>query len=480
VTLFGWDWRKETLASLDPLDRAIIDALETDGPWKQQSAKRVVLVGHSYGGLLMTRYVRDKPERVARTLTIGTPYWGAPKSIFPLAFGFETPGFSMLDLVLDPTALRQLAINLAGLYDLYPSGPFGPWLTVDGRAYGAGGGVRDYVQTIGGNVPLMQVGQENHEHYYEGFYDNDGTIDVRAVIGTGVDTIGSVRIRTPFGLAVNYINGDGTVPMRSGAQGDTNAAPMGDPIHRQYTCYVDHIDLPNHMPLLEAYRDFLDTGAVPRRLSDPCPLRGGRMDLTGELGVAPPAPTDSQPPVVGLDEAETQGLAEVIRLPDHTVVATSTRRQLTLRVQITDGTLIWQALDGDGVGAGYIYESLSGTLEITPAADVSELPLVTLDGRPVSPQSDPVPPEEGCNGGCNAEGRSSGVVAVALVALLRRRRRPRLGGVPRTPGERTAPAGLVGSSGADQLVVETEAQLEGSVSQGRRVPDRDGEKQWRA
>ena len=63
-----------------------------DGPWKDQQAGRVVLWGHSYGGLLIRAFVDGAGgARVARVLTAGTPYWGSPKSVFPLAFGVESP-----------------------------------------------------------------------------------------------------------------------------------------------------------------------------------------------------------------------------------------------------------------------------------------------------------------------------------------------------------------------------------------------------
>ena len=58
---------------------------------------------------------------MARVLTAGTPYWGAPKSVFPLTFGIESPVFSAMDLFINNDRLKLLARNLAGLYQLYPS-----------------------------------------------------------------------------------------------------------------------------------------------------------------------------------------------------------------------------------------------------------------------------------------------------------------------------------------------------------------------
>ena len=73
-------------------------------------------------------------DRVARVLTAGTPYWGSPKSFFPLAFGVESPGCSTLDLIINNDRLKSFAKNLSGLYNLYPSANFPPWLTRRRRA----------------------------------------------------------------------------------------------------------------------------------------------------------------------------------------------------------------------------------------------------------------------------------------------------------------------------------------------------------
>ena len=51
-----------------------------------------MLWGHSYGGLFIRAFIEGSGgDRVARVLTAGTPYWGSPKSFFPLAFGVESP-----------------------------------------------------------------------------------------------------------------------------------------------------------------------------------------------------------------------------------------------------------------------------------------------------------------------------------------------------------------------------------------------------
>ena len=61
---------------------------------KAQGVSRVAIVAHSMGGLVTRAYTHDpaRANRVARAVTVGTPYNGAPKAIFPLAFGTEMPG----------------------------------------------------------------------------------------------------------------------------------------------------------------------------------------------------------------------------------------------------------------------------------------------------------------------------------------------------------------------------------------------------
>ena len=137
-TLFGWDWRKRPQETFEELDQAIDTALARDGPWQNQKAGRVTLWGHSYGGLLIRSYIDDRARaaRVARVLTAGTPYWGAPKSVFPLAFGIESPLFSPMDALIDNARMQHLSRNLAGLDQLYPSDHFPGWLTVTGSVRG--------------------------------------------------------------------------------------------------------------------------------------------------------------------------------------------------------------------------------------------------------------------------------------------------------------------------------------------------------
>ena len=127
-----WDFRLAPDQQLNKLEGVIAEVL-TDPFARAQNLHRVVLVGHSFGGLFI-RAALDRPaiaDRVERVLTIGTPYWGSPKSIFPLCCGVEMPTFEAMDTFLDNSAFRVLSRRLTGLFYLMPTSHYGPWLWDD-------------------------------------------------------------------------------------------------------------------------------------------------------------------------------------------------------------------------------------------------------------------------------------------------------------------------------------------------------------
>ena len=246
---FGWDWRKAPTEEHRRPERR--DRRRARRPRMiAQGVKRVTLYGHSYGGLLARQYVDDptRARRVQRVLTAGTPFWGAPKPVFPLAFGQETPFDSNMDAMFDNTGLQELTKNLAGGYQLWPSANMPDWLSVDGTEL-RGSAIGGFVSSLGGNVILWGQARQRHADVYDGFFDDDGRIDVRAVRGVGVPSVGHIAItNTAPGEAdvtVDLTSGDKTVPAVSAGQGPvpTNA-PLGDPAHVQEVCGVEHVPLP--------------------------------------------------------------------------------------------------------------------------------------------------------------------------------------------------------------------------------------------
>lgn len=105
---FSWDWRKAPAESLDRLDQLVDKALGHDFA-KDQGVTRVVMYGHSYGGLLMREYQDLHPEKLARVLTAGTPFWGSAKPLNFATFGLENPlsGIADLDTLMPNAAASR-------------------------------------------------------------------------------------------------------------------------------------------------------------------------------------------------------------------------------------------------------------------------------------------------------------------------------------------------------------------------------------
>jgi hypothetical protein len=421
MKLFGWDFRKEPQATFDRLDQTITDALAQDGPWKDQKAGRVVLYGHSYGGLLIRSYIEgDGGAKVARVLTAGAPYWGSPKSIFPLAFGIESPLWSSMDLLINNTRMQSLAVNLAGLFHLYPSDHYGPWLTVNGTPQDQAG-VLNFVTLLGGNFDLLGRAFANHRDSIDGFYNRKGFIDVRVVAGKGLNTIGSFDfvVRDDGDLLVggNFVDGDETVPLTSAAQTQVEGArPLGDEVGLQYACNIKHVPLPGSAPVRDAYEDWLDYGRPPKRLKDDAcrTAVGGYYSYeSSTIGLQRPRSGSSglqrthsessslsaAAALVGaplsLDQAEATGLIDMLETPQQALVVVDDDIPVNLRVPISNGTFTYTPLTDGAEGQTLEYGPLTGTLELDPGAP-GGAPVVKLDGtlvegRAVKPPP-PIPP----------------------------------------------------------------------------------------
>ena len=323
-------------------------------------------------------------------LTEGTPYWGSPKAIFPLAFGIESPVFSALDALINNDRLKAFAVNLAGLYNLYPSDRYGPWLSVNGATQGHDG-VAAFVNTLGGNAALLEQAQGYHDSLYERFYDNGGAIDTRIVVGTGLPTIGNVSFATADNggeiAAGTFTNGDETVPGRSATQGAIGTrTPFGDPVHIQYSCNVSHAPMPGNAQLLDAYKDFIDHGAVPRKLPGPCSARGGVYRFRAATLGADPASRAAGP--MTLHQAQQQGLIDLLELPQDTFAVLDDDQPATLEVPITGGSFTYTPLKDDSQGTTLTYGPLTGLLVLRPGSP-GGAPAVTLNGVPVAPHGAP-------------------------------------------------------------------------------------------
>lgn len=334
---FGWDFRKGPDQTLERLDQFI------DRVRARHGASRVTLVAHSYGGLLSRWYI-DEPGRakkVARVANFGSPHWGAPKAWFAMAYGYESPSFSELDLATPDSVFKSFAKNLTGLYYLLPPeawfknapAELRNWLEVDDKPITGTYLVADQIRAFGGNSRIADEVAANQKKHISGFKRTNG-VDWRIFVGSGVAALGHVRAYSGTrDVQYSWVNGDGTVPLISQRQSaTTRGKQLGDKTPTYNFCEVPHMEEMERENIQNAVTPFIVSGHDPivdgkALWGNPCELEEREYIVTGdedtrsiELSKAVPAGAASararasQAPAerLSLQAAEAAGLVELI------------------------------------------------------------------------------------------------------------------------------------------------------------------------
>jgi pimeloyl-ACP methyl ester carboxylesterase len=393
---FSWDWRMSPAESLGRLDALVTKALGKDFAL-DQGLDRVVMYGHSYGGLLMREYQELHPDRLARVLTVGAPFWGATKPLNFATFGMENPlsGVADLDTLLPNAAAKSFAKNLAGLYWLVPSDHYGPWLKV-GNATQDQAGVRNYFTgTAGGNGALVDAGLAWHRKF-DGFSTSKGLVESRAVVGTGLPTIEAIDVsdvpRTDGELQVSLHLGQGdvTVPIRSASQGPLGThTPLGDPVHVQAVCGIGHMKLGGNPKVTEPYTEYLLQGRTPRKTEGACEMEATAIVVRNLQshpgGESVRARSAAAAPAGGLSlgAAAAAGRIQLLRYPGQPVAIVDEHHPVTLDVAGAGDQveLTITRYRGDNEMAAVTYRPGPGAVQVEAGADG---PTVTVDGQVVA------------------------------------------------------------------------------------------------
>ena len=430
--VYVWDWRKSPHLALDELD-AMVEFARCGGvlpaeavvcPQPDVVFPKVVLMGHSMGGLVIRDYINDqsRADKVARALTVGTPYWGSPKAIFPLAAGLESPAAEALDNLIVDAEFQEWARTAQGLYYLYPTANFGDWLTVNDRQPQPldRAGLLGYVFHLGGEPALLAHALDDHAQSLDGFKTNG--VDYQAFVGSGVTTVESIlfyRSGEKDYVELGYGTGDGTVPVRSGAQGPQDTTdPLGADIPIHYSCGVEHVPLPGDPSVTSRIEDFLVSGdpVLPGPTSASCNSDGFEIASSSSTSLARSRANAPEPmveaaaaaPPMTLEEAELAGLIQLLDLGVQKVIVTDSRSPVELSYSADSFEVTATPLTNAELGTTSYYGPLSGAVTFSAGSTLA----VTDASGPVTPRADGAPTLSIADGSV-AEG-SDASIAVTL------------------------------------------------------------------
>jgi pimeloyl-ACP methyl ester carboxylesterase len=376
--VYTFDWRKSPELAIPGLHARIAAVLEATG------ADRVVLLAHSMGGLVTRAYLDDatRASQVVRAVTVGTPYWGAPKSHFALLEGdTDTPEGDPLDLVVGHSALQTWARTAHGLFWLYPSARFGSWLTVSSAAPGPLGsaGVDRWVESLGGVPTLLDNAQRGHAGI-DSFKTNG--VDYQVMVGVGVPTVDSVKIRDDGVTSwANVVlgSGDGTVPGYSASEGAIRGGkPPGDNVPIHYVCNIEHMKLTGNALVQARLKDFLVKGSAIAGPENNCTYAGAtiavfRLDLSARASVVAASGSMS------VAQARDRGLIDVITTGSVSTIVTDARHPVQLRLTGKGLTMVIQPQSSARHGATSYFGPIGGPVTITDTG------VVARNGRKLKP-----------------------------------------------------------------------------------------------
>jgi pimeloyl-ACP methyl ester carboxylesterase len=209
---FPYDWRRDNRVAARQLQRRTRDWLDE---WRRSSGAsdaKLVLVGHSMGGLISRYFLEclDGWRETRALVTFGTPYRGSLDALGTLVNGKRIKFFD----------LTEVARSLTALYQLLPTYP----------CYDAGDGSLVRVDEV--DIPHLdrarataalefhrEIQEAVEEHLADAAY-RDGRYELGRVVGTKQPTNQSAvadgqRIRLLRTIGGDDPGGDGTVPSPS-------------------------------------------------------------------------------------------------------------------------------------------------------------------------------------------------------------------------------------------------------------------------
>ncbi len=391
---YYYDWRKSPSYNVDGLNQMV------DMARGAAHVDKVVLVGHSMGGLVIRTFLANPAyaAKVTRAITLGTPYWGAPKSIFPIEEGHESPdiGAYQIDPFAKSADFQRFAATSSGLDSLLPGDNYpGPWLGVQGSgglSWIAQAQLATFLETnFGASTSLINSARALHDQI-DGFPTT--AVDYRALVSGGTPTITKVILtKGIFGwseLSMDYGDGDGTVPLTSQKQqanlGVDHVLGSQVPIYVQ--CFVGHMAETEDPGIQARLQAWISEGKpIPTNGSAGCTASGDELnipdpsggDTSGDVTTALAPQT---PGALTLAQAQIRGLVQVLTFPDHEIVVANSHDPVDLELPPGVHDLTVTPLSGSVRGPAQRYNS-SGAISSVSVSGVTAQP--TAGGTVLNP-----------------------------------------------------------------------------------------------
>jgi hypothetical protein len=311
-----YDWRKDIsqIAAGDKLDltleKCINKALE-----RNPETKQVNILAHSMGGLVARQYVSDseRSKRVKHLVTLGTPYFGAPKSTLAIIDGvclvepeiIKVGNNSIKACISDPKTIQEIIRNFPGAYQLAPSDAY--FKVYDGYIVEGGYIFRDKQDYLDADESLELLKEHNEglagkaKEFHEKVdgWGEDVTNDVEVLMIAGccsntISTIikrfkapswGSPFINEPLYMVDVTILGDGTVPLRSATMSGEGVNLRGN-VPLKVFRGREHLKLAQDDKVLGCVQDFFENiegKGLPESCSEPQATAVEEDTLTGRF-----------------------------------------------------------------------------------------------------------------------------------------------------------------------------------------------------
>lgn len=231
VVFFPYDWRMSNADTAELLSDFIDESNYSD----------VILVAHSMGGLVASKYIKSSTgqSKTEKMITLGTPYFGSPRSVYVMETG------DMFGICKN--SIKDLAKNFPAVYELMPqSKGFSDYIKKGSTVLSGYSKTTAFLKTLdwgkkstGSAKTMFTTANSFNNTLYNGstHIANSEKVPTYKIFGTGIETIQTVCYDSNgnYTGTVTTNTGDETVLITSARCGSTSKA---------YGIYnVGHLDL---------------------------------------------------------------------------------------------------------------------------------------------------------------------------------------------------------------------------------------------